>query len=79
MGQGVSLSHDAKHLTAVETKVLEALPPEVDLDLAQVTSRAGLMPSQTRGALKRLATYKLVETVHPLASSKRPRFKRRLV
>jgi predicted ArsR family transcriptional regulator len=62
---------------SIEKRVLRALPVGVDLDLAQVTSAAKLMPSQTRPVLRRLVEEHAVEVVREEAIAGRPRYRRR--
>jgi hypothetical protein len=70
------LSYDDESAEALDQKVLTVLPVGVDLDLAQVTSLAKVMPTQAQSSLDRLVQEHDVEIVLELAVAGRPRYRR---
>lgn len=63
-------------LTQREKHVLEALPVYVDLDVAQVSGRAGMKPAEVKTVLAKLTAAHKVELADSLPTSSRPRYRR---
>jgi hypothetical protein len=58
-----------------DSAILSVLPPDVDLDVAQVSSAADVLPKVALSALQRLVSAHKVEVLQP-PKTPGPRFRR---